>query len=521
MAKGWKNILKKIDGAPVEKSRPSDWEEMEKLIEGDSTLKASPKARRTGWFAGLGVLGLVVLAGAIFFFWPSGEPVSGNHQNPGEKEAVQERINTNGESFESRGSSFGRAASTEENSDRGSGKEEDAESFAVDETEDEKGGTGRPQSSMDIQEQQSSGSSGGLVSQNRSTETVTEENPMSTSEVGVNLNETSSDAGEDIAASDQNIEENSFSETPSGESAPELSKNEDEENFNETSESFSEERDVFDRNWERTYQEIVDLDELSLGNPLDDGEELTENPETELRESTSTNSSSLRATGFRISGVNAGGIYSADFDPGFSAFGYGVDVDIQRRGFLLNAGLYFFDYPFTEKVTQSIDRMKVDTSFTTRVEPRSKYYVDSIWVILGPGSGRYVHDTTDYTVYDTLIDSRIDTSVFSISYAENQQVRISFVEMPVVAGYRFHFGRFAADLVGGAVFTKSTFTSSEGPEVQTSLGVDAVLRPGIRYYFHPRLSGFSRAALRYPMVSDGFRKQNLRYGLQLGLTVHF
>lgn len=229
----------------------------------------------------------------------------------------------------------------------------------------------------------------------------------------------------------------------------------------------------------------------------------------------------LKESGFRLTTLSAGGIFLTDYTENTMGYGGGISVDWQKNAWLINTGLNYTQYNYqTEKVSFS-DFHNYDTSLVKTYENRQVSWVDSIWVIRGPGIGGYVYDTNSRTVTDTLIKTLIDTSSITTKNIERQVVKVSYLELPVLVGHRFRFNKVGVDIYVGAILNQTLFVSNGDGEVQKSFGVDLMLQPAIRYYIVPEFSIYIRAGLRYGLSGDAFRSEKLYSSFQLGLSYHW
>ena len=241
----------------------------------------------------------------------------------------------------------------------------------------------------------------------------------------------------------------------------------------------------------------------------------------DLQSSASTEASHLRHSGLRITALNAGALFFTDYSSDVYGIGGGLDIDIQRKGLLLNTGLHYYQLNNTNRFERTQMKTLVDTSYSYQIDIRTETTVDSTWIVRGPWQGGYVYDTTRQTIIDTVTLTSVDSTSIKLKIREEQKIRLSYVGIPILAGHRFRLNRFAIDVMGGVTLHQLTLGNTEGFQVESRFGVDVVVQPALRYYFLPEWSVYGKAALRYSLTENDYRPQNLYNGFQLGLTFHW
>lgn len=230
---------------------------------------------------------------------------------------------------------------------------------------------------------------------------------------------------------------------------------------------------------------------------------------------------SLRSAGFKLNGLNIGVGYSTDFSEDLYGTGLGVDVDIQRGGLLLNTGVHYYQMNTMSRFTNTLTNVKYDTTFNTVWDTTVTVVKDSAWVIDSAWAGHWADKSYTETNISSKTDTVQDSTVTKIETKEIRRVKLSYIELPIMAGHRFRFNRFAVDLYGGVVLNQLTTGTVEGSDIQKKFGMDAVLQPAVRYFVKPQWSVFARTGLRYGLVSNEYRPQKLYTNFQLGLTYHW
>lgn len=229
----------------------------------------------------------------------------------------------------------------------------------------------------------------------------------------------------------------------------------------------------------------------------------------------------LRSAGFKLNGLNIGAGYSTDFSGDLYGTGLGVDVDIQRGGLLLNTGVHYYQMNTMSRFTNTVTNVKYDTTFNTVWDTTVTVVKDSAWVIDSAWAGHWADKSYTETNVSSKTDTVHDSTVTKIETKEIRRVKLSYIELPIMAGHRFRFNRFAVDLYGGVVLNQLTTGTVEGSDIQKKFGMDAVLQPAVRYFVKSQWSVFARTGLRYGLVSNEYRPQKLYTNFQLGLTYHW
>lgn len=241
----------------------------------------------------------------------------------------------------------------------------------------------------------------------------------------------------------------------------------------------------------------------------------------DLQSSSSTEASHLRHSGLRMTALNAGALFFTGYSSDLYGFGGGVDIDIQRKGLLLNTGLHYYQLNSTNRFERTQMKTLVDTSYSYQIDIRTETTIDSTWIVRGPWQGGYVYDTTRQTIIDTVTLTSVDSTSIKLKIREEQKIRLSYVEIPILAGHRFRLNRFAIDVMGGVALHQLTLGNTEGFQVENQFGVDVIVQPALRYYFLPEWSVYGKAALRYGLTENDYRPHNLYSSFQLGLTFHW
>lgn len=249
--------------------------------------------------------------------------------------------------------------------------------------------------------------------------------------------------------------------------------------------------------------------------------EISSSGESESQTSAAVEPINLRSGGFRLSSLNVGAGYHTDFSGNMHAPGIGVDVDIQRGGLLINTGLAFYQLNALTKFVSHATSTAYDTTYSTAWDTTVVITRDSAWVIDSAWVGHWA-DKSDTTIsISSRTDTLTDTTTTQLRTEEERRIKLSYMEMPILAGHRFRFNRFAIDLHGGVVLSQLLTATVEGKNIDEKFGLDMVLRPALRYYIKPRWSVFGRAGLRYSVIKNEYRPQNLYSNFQLGLTYHW
>ncbi len=566
MKNPWKNFIKKLDGTPAEKPRDSDWEKMAAKIGAQPALNTP--ARKTGaWFAaGAGLLAVAVV---VFWLWPKNESV----ENVAEQNQYVPRENAigNSKNFESENSEADFSISVKSLQNNGDQKvtndfsENESEILAKNQTEND---IVNPKEAIVSQtlESKSSVSNPAYRENGNPIADLNRIEEISSNSIDDSKVEKSDEVlDEDFNSSDTNKMETESSQKESkNEDVADLNfqssdedlpasflKDENPENMLDENEGISNENslekeisseentlanaDIFDEDREEKADDLKsgdpffqeektviaarDLEESLKDSPIVNLEGTDEKLETENLKLPTSESDViiLPGNGFRLSGLNLGLGYSTDFSPDFHGLGGGADLDFQRGNFIINAGFHFYRYENVDTQTQIFEQTDIRSSTFQDTLSREITRVDSAWIVTGPWMGGYRFDTTRTSADSLFSVTQSDTHQIKIATRETRRVRLSYAEMPILAGWRFEMNRFALDLQAGAVLHQLVESVGEGQAIEKNFGVDAVLRPGVRYYMNDRLSVFGRAGLRYGITPNGPRSQKFYGNFQLGV----
>lgn len=480
MASSWKKIFEKINALPPEAPFASDWETMNQKIEAHPALNHASQRGGIWWKVSLVVVLLALLGMGLFIVSPLGVQKSVTNKNS--KPPVEKQLDKKGPD--------GEYADPRQELDHNKKNEQI--------TAREESGT-RNEGIRDVKEgteQKVTKKDQPRKEQNLTDHIETKEAPKINRDI-VNAEEkiTTDNTRKNTDAEN---EASSMNETyPS--SASEVKHTEQIVN-------------LANRDWIFTLQ---DLDKITL----EEGQK--ENPELAIKEAEKGPSNNLYNSGFRVSALSVGAGYQTNYTNGFNGYGSGLDVELQRKGLLLNAGLYFYQIDKSITREQQETKQWIDTTYKTHIDTRVETHKDSTWIISGPFSGGYVYNTYQLIFNDTIRESRIDTNKILYTKQVEQKIRLSYVEMPILAGHRFRFNRFEVDLKGGVVLNKLTQGDLEGTQIEKAFGMDAIIQPALQYYFLPEWSVFGKASLRYGLLADQQRPSHLYNGFQIGVSYYW
>lgn len=523
MANSWKKITDKIDKAPVSGPYASDWEAMNAKIAAHPSV-SNPKGRGGFWFkSGLGVVLLVILG--LGYFWFATETSSEVNQNSSQAERnIAEPAAVFHESSES--GEVKDYSTTYENMDE------------VNKVSDPK--TEEQRNSVEILEELETVEKSKVVVEGTKT-------------VGGNAGEDSSENKEKITTGTiVSVDEQVGMEVKNAEVPSEVENSIKEEvaveelAFGEEDQMVASEGQFV--NSEETHQpeDVEDAVVESDGNnvllpviaeeneefvgelePLEEIKEIAATESLSLMNSEESESSApadpvnLRSAGFRLNGLNVGGGYSTYFSDNLYGMGLGVDVDIQRGGLLLNTGVHYYQMNTLSQFVKHTTNTNYSTVFNTIWDTTVTVVRDSAWVIDSAFAGHWADKSYTVTSITSTTYTINDSTITKIETKEERRVKLSYLELPVLAGHRFRFNHVAVDLYGGVILNQLTTGTVEGADIEKKFGVDAVLQPAIRYYIKPQWSMFARAGLRYGLVANEYRPQKLYSNFQLGLTYHW
>ncbi len=192
------------------------------------------------------------------------------------------------------------------------------------------------------------------------------------------------------------------------------------------------------------------------------------------------------ATGFKLNSVAMLATYGFHNTSGSYEFGLGVEVEFLNQNFFLQTGVHINAH--LGEYNDSVPQM----DFTEVPVQR----VDSNWIIDGPFQGHYEIDTVISTHYDTTLTYRQITGV--------QRTNLRYLEIPVMAGYRWYSGRWSFDLSAGVISGLLTYNgmSDQGVEQNNGLRLDLALRPALLYRLNPSWSVIARPGLRYTILDQ-------------------
>ena len=505
MAGGWKKITDKADQGNFEGPFPSDWEAMNAKISAQPDLNT--KSGRGGLWRGVGLSLLVLISiSAGYWLWQddSSQPVDQKSkvvvpfQSPEGVDEFDEAVEEG--SKEPKATSVTRELPASTVRIRSSGKE-------LKKTEQMDLETGNKESESENQIVVTHGS--------------IDEERMEIDEAvtpGTGLIEPETNL---ISGSEEITEENDVSVEDS-----ESEKSSEEESQEGISEMVdAEDTRLLDEENILLDEGVVMLeDTLSSPELLDvTDQELEQSAEVSLMEDEEEDETSinLRSAGFRLNSLSLGAKYLTDYSGSNYGLGLGVDVDIQRKGLLINTGVSYYQFNTSHNVNQTWDEVSYDTSWVTQYDTTVSEVKYPVWIVDSAYHGHY--DTIRYstTQIDSLMEENIDTTVTNKVTNVKERVKLSYVEIPILIGHRFRFNRFAFDLYGGVALSQTISSNIEGGEIDQNFGLTAVVQPGLRYYIKPDWSVFARSGLRYGLVVDEFREKKLYSNFHLGITYHW
>lgn len=548
MANSWKRITDKIDEAPVSGPHVADWEAMNAKIAAHPAL-ATSKGRGGFWLkTGLGVLLLAILGLGYFMFSPGID----NQIVPEERTIqTQNSVSESSSSIEEKVNEEVSATSEElaeddiEVDENLNAKTTQQKEWVVDNMGVDHSGTktiGHTEvadteftAAAEIVESSGKSSTTDLESVEYAGVDNAEEEDIETETLKEKFVPTVALTQQNEIANTPELEDSSLSEESEVEESfePEIvspgnektvlgeNQTEDDEVVAEPMEAeVSDEAVVEEVTNENMIAESVQEEEAMVEEAVADGiNSLVQQEEEES--SDHAGAVNLRSAGFKLNGLNIGAGYSTDFSGDLYGTGLGVDVDIQRGGLLLNTGVHYYQMNTMSRFTNTLTNVKYDTTFNTVWDTTVTVVKDSAWVIDSAWAGHWADKSYTETNISSKTDTVQDSTVTKIETKEIRRVKLSYIELPLMAGHRFRFNRFAVDLYGGVVLNQLTTGTVEGTDIQKKFGMDAVLQPAVRYFVKPQWSVFARAGLRYGLVSNEYRPQKLYTNFQLGLTYHW
>ncbi|AEV32608.1 hypothetical protein Oweho_1619 [Owenweeksia hongkongensis DSM 17368] len=552
MANSWKKITDKVDSAPLSGPQASDWEAMNAKIQAHPSI-ANPKGGIGLWFkTGLGVLLLAVLGFGYLMYSSSEDGQNNSSDNSVQVESpIIEPVSNSGDA--AKGSSI---------SEKPESQDEVVEVSNIEPKKQTADISANNQESVEVISaiQSENGDEAKIISTRLETEgsdnNIEKAEEISTKEVVASdaktldeslVVENPADEAKEVAAAEgQSIlsveeEVKVKTETENTEVSSSSESEADENEFqneelvltsqNEVNENEPDKFIVDDNLEEATIdEEPAEKIEKSLeevSEELDDEEELSEDNSQDLvqsdyeESSTPAESINLRSAGFSLNGLNVGAGYSTDFSGNLYGTGVGVDVDIQRGGLLLNTGIHYYQMNTLSEFINYSSQTNYNTTHNTVWDTTITTVKDSAWVIDSAYSGHWADKSYTTTTVSSSTDTILDSTVTKIETTENRRVKLSYIEMPIMAGHRFRFNRLAVDIFGGVVLNQLTTGTVEGADIQKKFGMDAVIQPAIRFYLKPEWSVFGRAGLRYGLVANEYRPQQLYCNFQIGLTYHW
>ncbi|WP_417591127.1 hypothetical protein [Owenweeksia hongkongensis] len=553
MANSWKKITDKVDSAPLSGPQASDWEAMNAKIEAHPSI-ANPKGGIGLWFkTGLGVLLLAVLGFGYLMYSSSEDGQSNSTDNSVQVESPIIESVSNGEDA-------AKGSSISENSKPRDEVVEVSNSESKEQTEADISANNQESAEVISATQSENGDEAKIISTRLETEgsdnkiekaeevytkevVASDAKTLDESQVVENSDDEVKEVvvaeSQSILAIEEEVKAKTKTETleVSGSSEFEADENEfqneelvlasqDEVNENEP------DKFIVDDNLEEATidEEPAEKIEKSLeevSEELDDEEELSEDNSQDLVQSDYEKSSTpaepinLRSAGFSLHGLNVGAGYSTDFSGNLYGTGVGVDVDIQRGGLLLNTGIHYYQMNTLSEFINYSSQTNYNTTHNTVWDTTITTVKDSAWVIDSAYSGHWADKSYTTTTVSSSTDTILDSTVTKIETTENRRVKLSYIEMPIMAGHRFRLNRLAIDIFGGVVLNQLTTGTVEGVDTQKKFGMDAVIQPAIRFYLKPEWSVFGRAGLRYGLVANEYRPQQLYCNFQIGLTYHW
>ncbi len=553
MANSWKKITNKVDSAPLSGPQASDWEAMNAKIEAHPSI-ANPKGGIGLWFkTGLGVLLLAVLGFGYLMYSSSEDEQSnssensfqvespiiespGNNQDGAEENSISENPKPQDEAVEV--SNVEARQQTE--TDVISYNQETAEVISVvqDKQGDEakvistrletEGSDNKIKQAEEIYVKEVVASDAKTLDESQVVENPDDEVKEVIVAEGQSILAVEED--DNVKTGTENSEVSGPSESETDESkfqneglvlASQDQVNENEpnklivdDNYEETTID-EEPAEKIEKSLEETSDEFVAEEEPSEDDPQNLFQSDDEEPFTPA------DPVNLRSAGFSLNGLNVGAGYSTDFSGNLYGAGVGVDVDIQRGGLLLNTGIHYYQMNTLSEFINYSSQTNYSTTHNTVWDTTITTVKDSAWVIDSAYSGHWADKSYTTTTVSSSTDTILDSTVTKIETTENRRVKLSYIEMPIMAGHRFRFNRLAVDVFGGVVLNQLTTGTVEGVDIQKKFGMDAVIQPAIRFYLKPEWSVFGRAGLRYGLIANEYRPQKLYSNFQIGLTYHW
>ncbi|WP_417601999.1 hypothetical protein [Owenweeksia hongkongensis] len=555
MANSWKKITDKVDSAPLSGPQASDWEAMNAKIQAHPSI-ANSKGGIGLWFkTGLGVLLLAVLGFGYLMYSSSEDEQSNSSENSVQVESpIIESVSNNQEDIEEN--------SISEKPESQGEVVEVSNSESKEQTEADISANNQESAEVISATQSENGDEAKIISTRLETEgsdnKIEKAEEVSTKEVVASdaktldesqVVENSDDEVKEVVVAESQsilaIEEEVKAKTKTGTETLEVSGSsefEADENEFQNEELVLASQDEVNENEpdklivDDNYAETAVDEEPTekTGKPLEEAseefgaeEELSEDNSQDLVQSDDEESSTpaepinLRSAGFSLNGLNVSAGYSTDFSGNLYGTGVGVDVDIQRGGLLLNTGIHYYQMNTLSEFINYSSQTNYNTTHNTVWDTTITTVKDSAWVIDSAYSGHWADKSYTTTTVSSSTDTILDSTVTKIETTENRRIKLSYIEMPIMAGHRFRFNRLAVDVFGGVVLNQLTTGTVEGVDIQKKFGMDAVIQPAIRFYLKPEWSVFGRAGLRYGLVANEYRPQQLYCNFQIGLTYHW
>lgn len=515
----WKYISKKAEQAPVDKPKTADWESMLGKIEAHPDLGAPVKKRANYWWRGAGLMIVALLGLGIFWLWPEGD-------NPGSEEISTptklDENQSNRGSVRDANTSFSEPEVRDDQQLQTQAPEasEPAMSTTAGNLKDE-----RVEAAGDSNTQQSVRSDVGKVAGNFSVPDKEGQPRMQTGQTAPDLKSTQFTEGLSRTETEQDNARAEMGKITSlsGKTTEEPGEDVPEETTTSLSDSES------DAAFKKTSTEEVAGSSTPKSEPLDfpppgdqvlnlkgigSGELVALTPELAEVQLPLEEPQQSSMLALEITGINFSGNYLTDFETKFQGAGLGIDLDLQKENWLFTSGLHFST---RADGVENLIGYNYDTTYTTRTQLVWQVITDSTWVVTGPYTGTYLHDTLYLSRYDSITQVELDSSEITSTNT------YSYLEVPLLAGYRFGFGRVAVDVLGGAYLSYSKLQNpSELMREESQFGWSLALQPAIRYYLRPDFSVFGRSGLRYRISDPHYKStEKLYYQFQLGLTYHW
>lgn len=224
--------------------------------------------------------------------------------------------------------------------------------------------------------------------------------------------------------------------------------------------------------------------------------------------------------GFALRSVQLGGKYANNFQ-GRQAWQVGGDVTLANKQWLINTGLYY------GKSEESIDEVwyreqyQLDSTLRQQVSTHTVQEIRSYWVIDSFFAGHWENDTVLITVRDTAEVLYVDTTRLTLRQVNERIVSVSFVEMPILAGYEFQFNRFRLQFMGGLILNQSIKVDTEFGNSQ-KFGLSGVVQPALHYALSDHYSAYVRSGMRYALKPNaGTQANSFNYDIQLGIAIEW